>query len=632
VRQLGGAKRPSRTAKPDPTPKKPTPIYPTADDAITAARLMIRGATLANAWTYPGDTFRVARFDLADGSKQFRPVHLNCVGWKIGDPPGQLPVYRADDLPRDETIFIVEGEKCADAARSIGLPAVTSSHGASQASRTDWTPMAGRDVVLMPDADDAGERYAADVSAIAAKLHPPARVKIIRLPGLPAGGDIADYIAERDGMESEAIARSIIDLAVATPWIDRADIIGGAVLVNLADVEPEEIHWLWRGRIALGKLTALVGEPGCGKSFIALDAAARITTGTPWPDGTICPMGSVVMACAEDDPADTIRPRFDAASGDASCVTLIDCIRSRDDEGNITERAFTIGDISAIVFAIDAQPDCRLLIIDPIGSYLGSGTDAHRDNEVRGMLMPLVKLARDRQIAVLIVMHTRKSSGGTADERALGSRAFVGVVRAVHHVMRDAENPKRRMMLPGKNNLAEEGQGLAFTIGGTPPTVQWERDPVTMSADDAYGALDSAGREDRGRPPAERSEAADWIEEQLVAGPVETNELKTRADADGLAWRTVRRAMDAMGVISERCPFTHRHQKRFSRPGNVSSIVDTLPNSKHSGHVDNLSISPEKQGISGGEDGYLSTCPELNVLGENGQSIPPPPARRVVEL
>src|SRR5262249_23448101 len=70
----------------------------------------------------------------------------------------------------------------------------------------------------------------------------------------------------------------------------------GPVLIQLLEVEPEEIDWLWRGRIARGKLTVLVGDPGIGKSFLSLDIVARVTAGTPWPDGARAPRGKAILS------------------------------------------------------------------------------------------------------------------------------------------------------------------------------------------------------------------------------------------------------------------------------------------------------------------------------------------------
>lgn len=241
----------------------------------------------------------------------------------------------------------------------------------------------------------------------------------------------------------------------------------GPVLTCLADVEPRPVSWLWAGRIPLGRITLLVGRPGEGKSFLTTDAAARVTTGTPWPDGSECPKGSVILISAEDDPHDTIRPRLDAHYADARKVHLLSAVRRVDADGQY-ERMITLADLDAIEAALVRLPDCKLIVVDPIGSFLGGRTDAHRDNEVRGVLAPIAALAEKYGPAVLVVAHRRKSPGSIADDLALGSRAFTGIARAVWHLTRDHENKARRLLLPGKNNLAREGDGLAFSIIGDP--------------------------------------------------------------------------------------------------------------------------------------------------------------------
>ena len=125
----------------------------------------------------------------------------------------------------------------------------------------------------------------------------------------------------------------------------------------------------------------------------------------------------------------------------------------------------SLADLAQIKAAILATPDCRLLIIDPAGSFIGGRTDAHRDNEVRAALAPLAQLAEEMGVSVLIVMHTRKSGGGSADERALGSRAFVGIARVVLHLLPDAADPDRRLLLPGKINVAPRPAPPASTSG-----------------------------------------------------------------------------------------------------------------------------------------------------------------------
>ena len=90
----------------------------------------------------------------------------------------------------------------------------------------------------------------------------------------------------------------------------------GARVVCLADVAPQEVTWLWPGRIPLGQDRLLIGDPGMAKTMLALDVAARVSTGTPFPDGSVPPTGDVVILTAEDGLADTIRPRLDRAGAD----------------------------------------------------------------------------------------------------------------------------------------------------------------------------------------------------------------------------------------------------------------------------------------------------------------------------
>ena len=68
-----------------------------------------------------------------------------------------------------------------------------------------------------------------------------------------------------------------------------------ALGVFLSQVETQPVHWLWDKRIPLGKITLLDGDPGMGKSLLAIDLAARVSSGLPMPDGTPGPQGGVIL-------------------------------------------------------------------------------------------------------------------------------------------------------------------------------------------------------------------------------------------------------------------------------------------------------------------------------------------------
>jgi len=541
----------AKTKTGDSRRKNASTVHATAEDAI--AQLGCKHGPHSAVWTYHNaggePVGMILRWD-ADGGKDIRPVSRTAGGWMIGGMPEPRPLYRLPELLArpDGRVCICEGEKAADAAATIGLLATASPHGSKSAAKADWTVLAGRDVVILPDNDAAGRRYASDVAGILANLEPPANVKFVDLPELPPKGDIHDWLEIHDAIEPDTL-RAIVDgLADDAPPVDRDAVVDGPILTCLADVEPTEIKWLWPLRVPLGRITLLVGMPGEGKSFLTTYMAARVSTGSPWPDGSDCPSGSVIFISAEDDPADTIRPRLDAHYADVRRIHMLATVRNIGKKGEHKEAMFTLADLDALETALKRHLDCKLVVVDPIGSFLGRSTDAHRDNEVRGVLAPVAKLAEKYGVAVVVVAHRRKSSGSSADDLALGSRAFTGIARAVWHLTHNADRKSLKLLLPGKNNLAPEGGGLAFTIFGDPPAVSWERDPVAMTADDALASENDTEKKKPGPEPKARDRAVEWLRDLLKDGPLASAKIQQEGKEAGYVWRTVHRAKDELGI------------------------------------------------------------------------------------
>jgi hypothetical protein len=184
-------------------PRQPSQTWPTCREAV--AVIDARLGTHTQCWIYLDYVWEpaalVVRWDLPNGEKTIRPFARTKDGrWRIGAMDEPRPIYRLPDirmLGADVPVAIGEGEKCADSMVSVNMPATTSAGGASAAHKTDWTPLAGRDVAIFPDNDADGRKYARTVAGILQLLDPPARVKIIELPGLAAKGDVADFIAAR---------------------------------------------------------------------------------------------------------------------------------------------------------------------------------------------------------------------------------------------------------------------------------------------------------------------------------------------------------------------------------------------------------------------------------------------------
>lgn len=502
---------------------------------------------LASQWTYhdtDGSTaFVVIRVDGPNG-KTFRPLRPVSGGWVVGDPPGKLPLYNLPEIRNATTVYVCEGEKCADAARSIGLVATTSAHGSKSPHKTDWTPLAGRIIAILPDNDVPGRAYANTVAPILTALDPPASVKIVELPGLGVGGDIVDHIAARYSEEQsgDEIRAEIEALADQTQLVKPVT-LRGPIVTCMADVTPQPVEWLWPKRIALGKLTLLVGDPGLGKSFVTLDIASRVSRGARWPHSLdAAPNGSVLLLSAEDDPGDTIRPRLDAACADVSRVHVLTTVKRPD--GALSPISLD-RDMPELERAIAKLADCRLVAIDPVTAYLGL-TDSHKNAEVRGLLAPLAELALRHRVAVLAVTHLNKSRDSSVIYRAMGSLAFVAAARAAMLVVRDKADPSRRLLLPAKNNLAPLGNGLAFRF--IEDALAWDTEPVSVTADDALSAEPTADR-------SERDDAADWLQQLLADGPVESKAVRKLAGENGHTWTTVRRAKLELGIRARKQGF-----------------------------------------------------------------------------
>ncbi len=493
---------------------------------------------------------------LHDGKKNFVEGGKRglILGWPLDASAGSAPTC---------PVIVVEGMSDTAAGMTLGFDTV-GRYNATGGGAMLADLLRGRHVCIVGENDGKGADDPKRPGKLGAEATANALVAVcpsVRIIYPPADAkDLRTWLTSPAPPDKAEVEAAISAVDAWPPAVEEASPDKtGPVLVCMANVEPRAINWLWQGRISLGRLSLLVGRPGEGKSFLTTDMAARVTTGTPWPDGSPCGEGSVILITAEDDPRDTIRPRLDAHHANLLRVHHMNTEWRVGKDGNRQEVLFSLADVEDLEKALRQHRDCKLIIIDPIGSFLGGQTDAHRDNEVRSVLAPAAMLAERYGPAVLVVAHRRKSGGSFADDTALGSRAFTGIARAVWHLSREKENISRRLLLPGKNNLAPEGHGLAFSIAGEPAALCWERDPVTMSADDAL-AVENGDRDAEGAKPGPapvaRDSAAEWLRKLLDNGPMEAAAIKTDATVAGYAWRTMHRAKDDLGVLPYKREFS----------------------------------------------------------------------------
>ena len=186
--------------------------------------------------------------------------------------------------------------------------------------------------------------------------------------------------------------------------------IDNLVVQRLADVQPEAINWLWQGVLAAGKLTLIGGNPGVGKSQLASNIIASVTTGGTFIDGSQASLGSVVFVGVEDGIADTLHPRMEAAGANLSKIFILQGKREYTSNGEVITLLDITKDLNKLEHLIHSIGDVRLIIFDPINDYLGDGKQ--NDNaEMRNALVPLASFAEKHKDSVLAITHIKKSSG-----------------------------------------------------------------------------------------------------------------------------------------------------------------------------------------------------------------------------
>lgn len=283
------------------------------------------------------------------------------------------------------------------------------------------------------------------------------------------------------------LMESAVALVDAKPTVDASrrccgpateangDVASHYAAVTLADVAPEQVSWLWPGRIPAGKLTVFDGDPSLGKSTVALDIAAKVTTGTVFYDGTRPPVGGVLLLSGEDGLADTVRPRLDAAGADPSRVHALTGIRLPTEDGGYVERDPHLGDVAEIEHAV-RDHDVRLVIVDVLAAFLPSGTDSHKDTDVRQVLRRLKDLAEHTGAAIIALRHLNKSGGATAIYRGGGSIGIVGAARAGYLFARDPDDENRVILAATKLNVATMPTSCAYRLvdhGNGAARVDW---------------------------------------------------------------------------------------------------------------------------------------------------------------
>jgi hypothetical protein len=309
-------------------------------------------------------------------------------------------------------------------------------------------------------------------------------------------------------------------------------------IVSLADVATQEVEWLWYPYLPKGKIALLEGNPGVGKSYLALQFCAIVSRGRPWPgnDGQPVrrrrPESAVVLNC-DDGLRDTVRPRLEGAHADLTRIASFSGPSSRD--------GLTLADIDLLDSGL-AKVRPALVVVDPVQGFLG-GVNSHRAEQVRPVLAALGELAERYRAVILCVRHLRKKGASHALYRGMGSIDFAAAARSVLLAGEVSGDPARRAVIHIKSSLARRGASIGYTLDDD--GLQWTG-KLELAADDLLRPHTLA--EDR----AAIDEAQDFLAAILAAGPKPSKEVLKQAREAGISVRTLRRAKSSLGIRSER--------------------------------------------------------------------------------
>jgi hypothetical protein len=317
----------------------------------------------------------------------------------------------------------------------------------------------------------------------------------------------------------------------------------------LAKVIPRRTQWVVKGKIVRKNLNLVAGVGGLGKSTYAMHLAAELSTGrlTGKPEATI-------VISSEDTAEEVLRPRLEAAGGN---LNLVHWVHVSLDEGGLVVLPGDLVELERVA----KETKAALIIIDPIVAVLSEDVDSHHDSDVRRVLGPLMRLADDCELAIVMVAHLNKAPSTEAYLRISGSTAFYNACRSCLLITQDPEDEDARFVSQHKSNYARIA-----------PVERWKIESCFATTTDHGGHLIPTSRmvfvEEVDLDPAElltpkRAPSKGDRAETFLKGALTIGEWRERApivelgEAMGFSEATLKRAFTDIGGESRRLSEPH---------------------------------------------------------------------------
>lgn len=345
---------------------------------------------------------------------------------------------------------------------------------------------------------------------------------------MTANGTTADFVG--DGREP--------------PYFSPYDLL----LTPANTVIPEEVRWLWYPYLPLGKLCLLGGDPGLGKTWIALGIAAAYSRGQ-WPfldpsQPSEVEPGQTLYCASEDGTADTLVPRLKTMGADLDRIIFHNGWRDKKGIHRIS-----LNEESQLIESIH-RVHAKLLIFDPFQRFLPPKTKMNEMETVSPVVQSLMTVAEKSGCTVLLLGHLNKSKQDTLGYKFIGSVDWFAAARSVLMVMKNPDEPlAARYLYQIKNSLAPQANGIGFSLAHGSVPFQWGQ-ATSISAEDMF-----APRDDKSRG-TKMTAAHMFLTQELADGERPSEELIEKAKELDISRRTLFNAKQEMGIKARKSGFS----------------------------------------------------------------------------
>jgi len=399
--------------------------------------------------------------------------------------PYNLPAVQ-DAIERGRAIYIVEGEKCAESVRGLGLVSTTSHRGASGWPKEINQFFVGANVIVLPDNDKAGQGYA---KCVVDELFGVVKsIRVVQLPGLEEREDVYDWILKYGHSKEELIelakdAKKITDLgeylgSSAENSLNVDDLgLDSSVktdesnstlapkrykLESWDEIKDEPVEWLIDGVLPRRSFAALFGAPGSYKSFVALDIAEAVATGRDWmgrqvhQDSALAP--SVLYIAGEGHGGIGARIKACKKHNNTRDGAQIYVIRSQ-----INMRS-SVADLEALIGSVDElvaehRIKLELIIVDTLARSMGGNANENSSEDMGAIINNLGAVQARYDSSLLVVHH----SGKDAAKGMRGHSSLLGAVDTELEITKILGKDQRQgTILIRKQKDGEDGLTLGF--------------------------------------------------------------------------------------------------------------------------------------------------------------------------